>query len=136
MRRIAVLPLPTEWGAAERRQTGPRKKGDGEVTRAEEPERSKSEHEVWNPSLTHWYTIETKTELIRVTEMVPAGVKRNPLGVDRDPPLSFGMGQEVKFSLQTPPPTDPKKARELFLLDRKGKEHVLSVDQIVPKIRQ
>ena len=46
------------------------------------------------------------------------------------------MGQEVKFSLQTPPPTDPKKARELFLLDRKGKEHVLSVDQSVPKIRQ
>jgi hypothetical protein len=68
--------------------------------------------------------------------MVPAGVKRNPLGVDRDPPLSFGTGQEVKFSIQTPPPTDPKNARELYVLDRTGKEHVLTVNQIVPRIQQ
>jgi hypothetical protein len=108
----------------------------GKITRAEEPKRRKPEPEVWNPSLTHWYTIETKSEIIRATEMVPAGVKRSPLGVDREPPLSFGMGQDVKFSLQTPPPTDPKKARELYVLDRKGKEHVLTVDQIVPKARQ
>jgi hypothetical protein len=108
----------------------------GKITRAEEPKRRKPELEVWNPWLTHWYTIETKSELIRATEMVPAGVKRNPSGVDRDPPMSFAMGQEVRFSLQIPPLADRKKPRELYLLDRKGKGHILTVDQIVPKKRQ
>jgi hypothetical protein len=108
----------------------------GKITRAEEPKRRKPEHEVWNPWLAHWYTIETKSELIRATEMVPARVKREPLGVDREPPMSFGMGQEVRVSLQTPPPTDRGKPRELYVRDRKGKEHVLTVDQIVPRNRQ
>lgn len=108
----------------------------GKITRAEEPKRRKPELEVWNPWLTHWYTIETESELIRATEMVPAGVKLDPLGVDRDPPMSFAMGQEVKFSVQIPPSADRKKPSELYVLDRKGKGHSLTVDQIVPKKRQ
>lgn len=107
----------------------------GKITRAEQPERRKPEpYEVWNPWLTHWYTIDTGSVAIKATEMVPWGVRRQGTrgDVDRDPPMAFRTGESVRFALQDPPP-DPKKKRELYLLDRNGKQHTLTVDKIVPR---
>jgi hypothetical protein len=106
----------------------------GKIVRAEQPERRKPEpYEVWNPWLTHWYTIDTGSAVIKATEMVPSGVRRQGTraDLDRDPPMAFRAGESVRFTLQDPPP-GPKKKRELYVLDRKGKQHTLTVDTIVP----
>ncbi len=108
----------------------------GKIIRAEQPERKKPEpYEVWNPMLTHWYTIEGPSVTIRATEMVPAGVKRRAGTLsgdaDRNPPMAFQAGETVRFRLQAPPP-DPKKKREVHVVDRKGKTHILTVDELVP----
>lgn len=107
----------------------------GKITRAGQPKRSKPEpYEVWNPWLTHWYTVETNSAIIKATEMVPAGVRRQGTraDLDRDPAMAFAAGESVRFALQDQPP-DPKKKRELYILDRKGKQHTLTVDEIVPR---
>lgn len=106
----------------------------GKIVRAEQPKRKKPEpYEVWNPALTHWYTLETPSETIKATETVPAGAKWGPGttsgGVDRDPPMAFSVGQTVKFSLHDQPP-DSSRKRELYVLDRKGKKHILTVDSV------
>lgn len=107
----------------------------GKITRAEQPERRKPEpYEVWNPLLTHWYTLETPSATIKATEMVPSGVKRQPGAVsgdvDRAPAMAFRVGETVRFSVQERL-THPNAQRELYVLDRKGKEHTLTVDVIV-----
>jgi hypothetical protein len=106
----------------------------GKIIRAEQPQRAKPEIEVWNPSLTHWYAIESDSVIIKATETVPEGVKRRGTSadLDRDPRMAFRVHDVVKFALGEQPP-DPKAPRELFVLDRKGREHTLTVDEIAPK---
>jgi hypothetical protein len=106
----------------------------GKVTRADQSKRIKPEIEVWHPSLTHWYTFETNSAIVKATETVPAGVKRrgSVADLDRDPPMAFRVGETVKFAVGEPPP-DPKTLRELFVIDRKGKEHILTIDGIMQK---
>lgn len=104
------------------------------ITSATEPQHSRAEIEVWNPWLTHWYTIETDSEIVKATEMVPAGVKRRGTAADaqRRPPMSFRAGETVTVALGEPP-LDSKARRTLFAIDRKGKEHILTVDAILAK---
>ena len=99
----------------------------GKVARAEQSKRDKPNHEIWNPWLTHWYTIENASQLIEATEMVPPRTRGRAPGT----PMSFGVGETVKFAIGEVP-ADSSTPRSLFVVDRKGKEHILTIDQITP----
>lgn len=46
--------------------------------------------------------------------------------------MAFQIGEKVKVAIGEPP-LDPKAPRELFVIDRKGREHILTVDRITLK---
>ncbi len=59
----------------------PRHWQTGTIVRAEAAEHSlRAPTEIWNPWFTHWYTIATKSQLIKATEMIPVDVKLRPRG--------------------------------------------------------
>jgi hypothetical protein len=51
------------------------------------------------------------------------------VGLNRDPAMVFRLGEAVRFAIGDEPP-GPKTPRELFVIGRKGKEHILTIDEI------
>lgn len=85
----------------------------------------------------HWYTIKTSSGVISFTQMVsprghlPPGWPGSALPRQAGPDLSFRVGEEVRFAIQYGP-LEPNKPREIYVLDREGKEHLLTIDEIWP----
>ena len=82
-----------------------------------------------HPWLPDSYTIATETQVLRATEMLFVRVtSRGELLVS---PPSFVIGQAVKVAIQDPPPRPPK-LRELYVVGKDGKIHILTLDASDP----
>lgn len=91
----------------------------------------------WNPKVTHYYTIETKSERIQATEMVPVVSRKTgpTIGPQVSPVLSFQVGQEVKIAFEEPAKSKTRSTGkpDLYVLDSKRKEHILTIEERTPK---
>lgn len=90
----------------------------------------------WNPNVTHRYTLETRSERIIATQLVPASAWRpgSRSGDQRQPHTVLKVGQEVRIDMEAPVPGSERKPK-LCVLDSKGTSHILTVDEVVSKDR-